>query len=142
MEYSILTQQELGNFKNLADVILLCAASAGGVSTADILSNKRTKEITTARAIAICAMHNQGLSLREIGRISNTDPKGVHTYIHSHDNRMADRRYELAYNRANNFMKGYFSSDASLHSEVDELKAKYVDLSGKYDHLKELITSN
>ena len=70
------------------------------------------------------------------------DPKGVHTYIHSHDNRMADRRYELAYNRANNFMKGYFSSDASLHSEVDELKAKYVDLSGKYDHLKELITSN
>lgn len=142
MESSTLTQRELANFKNLADVILLCAASASGVSTTDILSSKKTKETTTARAIAIRAMFDQGLTLREIGRITSTDPKGVHTYIHSHDNRMADVRYSRTYNRTNKYMKGYFSSDATLHSEVDELKAMYVDLSGKYEHLKELITSN
>jgi hypothetical protein len=142
MESSTLTQQELGNFKNLADVILLCSASAGGVSTTDILSSKKTKEITIARGVAIAIMHEQGLSIREIARISDTDPKGVHTYVHSHDNRMADKRYSRVFNRANEFMKGYFSSDTSLHGEVDKLKQMYVDLNGKYEHLKELLTSN
>jgi len=142
MESSTLTQQELGNFKNLADVILLCSSSAAQVSTKEILSSKKTKEVTMARGIACRIMYDQGLHIREIARITDTDPKGVHTYIHSHDNRMADLRYERSYNRANEFMKSYFSSDATLHGEVDTLKQMYIDLNGKYEHLKELLTSN
>ncbi len=142
MESSTLTQHELENYRNISDVILMCAASAANVSTQDILSSKKTKEITMARGVAVRTMYDQGLHLREIARITNTDPKGVHTYIHSHDNRMADARYLRAYNRANEFMKSYYSSDATLHDEVDRLKAMYIDLNSKYEHLKELITNN
>ena len=136
------TQREWSSFKNLGDVILLCAASAANVSTQEILSSKKTKEITIGRAIAISIMHEQGLFLREIARITNTDPKGVHTYIHSHDNRMADRRYAMAFNRAKKYVESYFSSDVTLHGEVSGLKEMYIDLQGKYEHLKDLITNN
>lgn len=142
MESSTLTQQELGNFRNLADVIILSVASATNVSMQDILSSRKTKEVTTARGISCRIMYDQGLHLREIARITNTDPKGVHTYIHSHENRMADKMYSRSYYRANQYLRGYFSSDATLHDEVGRLKAMYLDLQGKYDHLKELLTNN
>jgi hypothetical protein len=55
---------------------------------------------------------------------------------------MADLRFARAYNKAKKYSEDYYSSDASLHEEIGRLKAAYIDLSSKYEHLKELLTNN
>ena len=142
METSTLTQRELANFNNLADVFLLSAASAGRVSVSDILSSKKAKEITIARGVAIRLMHNEGLPIREVARITNTDPKGVHTYVHQHDERMEDTRYKRVFEQAREYAVGYYSSDANLRSEVDALRKAFIALDSKCEHIKELILNN
>ena len=141
-ESSILIQQGLENSKNLEDVVLLSAASACNVNVVDIISKSKSKEVAMGRAIACAILNDLGFGTREIGRVTNTDPNGVYTFIHSHENRMADLRFARAYNKAKKYSEDYYSSDASLHEEIGRLKAAYIDLSSKYEHLKELLTNN
>ena len=142
MESSILFQQGLENYKNLGDVVLLSSASACNVSVVDIISKSKSKEIAMARAIACFLLNELGFGTREISRLTSTDPKGVYTYIHSHYNRMADQRFKRAYGKAKKYSEDYYSSDASLHDEVAKVKARYIELESKYEHIKELLTSN
>lgn len=141
-ESSTLTQQGLENFKNLGDVVLLAAASSCNVNVVDIIAKGKTKEVAMARAIACKLLDELGYGTREIARLTSTDPKGVYTYIHSHDNRMADSRFKRAFGKAKKYSEDYYSSDASLHDEVAKVKARYIELNSKYEHIKELLTSN
>jgi hypothetical protein len=83
-----------------------------------------------------------GYGIREIGRLINLDPKGVKVYIESHDNRLADKRYTIKYNKVKSFVESYEQSNEVKLNAVLELKAEYLRLSEKYEHLKELLTSN
>ncbi len=142
METLTLIQQQLENYSNLGDVVIMASASASNVSVADILSKSKNKEVTMARASACHLLSEHGFGVREISRLTTTDPKGVHTYIHTHDNRMADNRFERVYMKAKRYAEDYYSSDMSLREDVERIKNQYAELASKYEHLKELITSN
>jgi hypothetical protein len=96
-----------------------------------------------ARALTCTVLSNWGFGIRQISRITNTDPKGVSVYIQGNDNRMANKRYLRAYGKAMEYIRDYEKhSEESLQEKIDSIYSKYLDLEGKYNHLKELLTSD
>jgi len=133
----------MANFNNQENVILHACSSVTGKSILDIVGSKKTKDIVLARALTCAVMSYYGFGVREISRITNTDVKGVSVYVESHQNRMADNRYKRYYQKCIDFISNYedFSSEA-MADKLNTLYEKYLTLEGRYDHLKELITSN
>ena len=133
----------MANFNNQENVILHACSSVTGKSLLDILGSKKTKDIVIARALTCSILSYYGFGVREISRITNTDVKGVSVYIEGHANRMADNRYKRYYTKCIDFITTYedFSSEA-VTDKIEKLYQKYIALEGRYEHLKELITSN
>lgn len=131
------------NFNKLENVCLHACASASGINIIDILGTKKDKETVMARALTCTVLSNWGFGIRQISRITNTDPKGVSVYIQGNDNRMANKRYLRAYGKAMEYIRDYEKhSEESLQEKIDTIYSKYLDLEGKYEHLKELLTSD
>lgn len=133
----------MANFNNQENVILHACASVSGKSIADIVGSKKTKDIVLVRALSCAVLAYYGFGVREISRITNTDVKGVSSYMDGHKSRLADRRYEMYFQKCIDFIATYedFSEEA-ITSKINTLYEKYVYLEGRYNHLKELITSN
>lgn len=133
----------MANFNNQENVILHACSSVTGKSIVDIVGSKKTKDIVLARALTCAVLSYYGFGVREISRITNTDVKGVSVYIESHENRMADNRYKRYFTKCVDFITTYesFSTEA-MADKLNTLYEKYLTLEGRYDHLKELITSN
>lgn len=133
----------MANFNKYENVCLHACASVTGVSIVDILGSKKNKEIVMARALTCSVLSYCGFGLREISRLTNTDVKGVSTYIESHDNKMSEKRYSRSYQKSVDFISDYEeTSDESLQNKVNVLFEKYMTMQGQYEHLKELLTSN
>lgn len=137
-----LIQQRLENSNNLADVVILSAASACNVTIADMMSNTKRKEIITAKAVACGVLSDYGFGIREIARFLMLDPKGTSTFINTQDKRMEDAKYQRAYRLTEEFVEGYFNSDASLREQFNKLFTVYIRLESQYAHIKELLTTN
>ena len=142
MENTNHTAQTLTSYSNLENLVIYATSTVTNVSMVDIMSNGKKKEIATAKGIVCTILNEYGYGVREIGRLINIDPKGVNVYIGSHDNRLADKRYALKYNKVKSFVEGYESSNEVKLNALLELKSMYYRLSEQYEHMKELITSN
>jgi hypothetical protein len=131
------------NFNKLENVCLHACASATGINITDILGAKKDKETVMARALTCSVLGSWGFGIRQISRITNTDPKGVSVYLQGHDNRMANKRYFRAYGKSMEYIRDYENhSEESLTEKIDDIYSKYLELEGKYEHLKELLTSD
>jgi hypothetical protein len=136
------TVQTLTSYSNLENLAVYATSTICNVSIVDILSNGKKKEIAIAKSVACQILTEYGYGIREIGRLVNIDPKGVKVYVESHENRLADKRYAIKYNKVKSFVESYEQSNEVKLNALMELKAEYLRLSEKYDHLKELLTSN
>lgn len=142
MENTNHTVPTLMSYSNLENLVVYATSTVTNVALMDIMSNGKKKEIAMAKSIACQVLSEYGYGIREIGRLINLDPKGVKVYVESHDNRLADKRYAIKYNKVKSFVESYEQSNEVKLNAVLELKAEYLRLSEKYNHLKELLTSN
>lgn len=136
-----MTQNNLINANNLADVVILSAASACNVNVVDIIGQNKTKEVVTARAIASKLLSEYDYGVRESARLINSDPKGVNTFIKSHESRMQDKKHARAYELSKQFIEGYFTSDSSLREKFNLLVTEVLIIQSQYQHIKELLTT-
>ena len=142
MENTNPTVQTLASYSSLENLVVYATSTVTNVPLAEIMSNGKKKEIAMAKSIACQLLSEYGYGVREIGRLINLDPKGVNVYIGSHENRLADKRYSIKYTKVKSFVEGYEQSHEVKLNALMELKAEYLRLSEKYEHLKELLTSN
>lgn len=142
MENTSRTVQTLTSYSNLENVILSGVSTITGVPIVEFTSALKKKEVALAKAIACKVFSDYGYGIREIGRLTNIDGKGVNLYIESHDNRMADRKYSIKYNKVKAFVEGYESSNEVTVNKLNEVIAKMMLLEERYEHLKQLLTSN
>ena len=129
------------NTNNLADVVILSAASACNVNVVDVIGKSKKWELVMARAIAAKLLGEYDYGIRESARLINSDPKGVHTYVHTHGARMEDKKYARAYGLAQDFVEGYFTSDSSLREKFNQLVTEVMTIKSQYQHIKELLTT-
>lgn len=129
-------------FSRLDNVVLSAVSATAGVDMVKILTGSKVKESVMARSVACKILSEYGYGTREIGRLLNTDHKGVHIFVESHDNRMADKKYAHAYNKSKKFVEEYDSSNENVEGKMNSLYLKYLDLESKYEHLVDLLTSN
>lgn len=142
MENTNHTVQTLMSYSSLENVIISGTSTISGVAIVDIMSNRKKKEIALAKGIACAVFNDYGYGVREIARLLNIDHKGVSVYIGSHDNRMADKKYLIKYNKVKAFVEGYESSNEVSLNRLNEMTSKVFAIEEKYEHLKELLTSN
>ncbi len=142
MESSNHTVRTLMSYSSLENVIISGTSTISGVAIVDIMSNRKKKEIALAKGIACAVFNDYGYGVREIARLLNIDHKGVSVYIGSHDNRMADKKYLIKYNKVKAFVEGYESSNEVSLNRLNEMTSKVFAIEEKYEHLKELLTSN
>lgn len=142
MENSNHTVRTLMSYSSLENVIISGTSTISGVAIVDIMSNRKKKEIALAKGIACAVFNDYGYGVREIARLLNIDHKGVSVYIGSHDNRMADKKYLIKYNKVKAFVEGYESSNEVSLNRLNEMTSKVFAIEEKYEHLKELLTSN
>ena len=130
----------MANFNNQENVILHACSSITGKSIADIIGSKKTKDIVMARALTCAVLAYYGFGVREVSRITNTDVKGVSTYMDGHKKRLEDRRY---FQKCIEFIATYedFSQEA-INDKISSLYEKYLYLEGRYEHLRELLINN
>jgi len=134
--------QTLTSYSNLENVIISGTSTISNVLITDIMSNSKKKEVALAKSIACTVFSEYGYGVREISRLLSIDHKGVSVYIGSHDNRMADRKYLIKYNKVKAFVENYeFSNEVSLN-RMNEIASKIAGIEAQYEHLKELLTSN
>ena len=136
------TEQMLVNYSSLENVIISGVSTISGVAIVDIMSNSKKKEIALAKSIACAVFNDYGYGVREIARLLSIDHKGVSVYIGSHDNRMADKKYLIKYNKVKAFVEGYESSNEVSVNRLNEIALKVTAIEERYEHLKELLTSN
>ncbi len=136
------TVRTLMSYSSLENVIISGTSTISGVAIVDIMSNRKKKEIALAKGIACAVFNDYGYGVREIARLLNIDHKGVSVYIGSHDNRMADKKYLIKYNKVKAFVEGYESSNEVSLNRLNEMTSKVFAIEEKYEHLKELLTSN
>jgi hypothetical protein len=132
----------LVNYSSLENVIISGVSTISGVAIVDIMSNSKKKEIALAKSIACAVFNDYGYGVREIARLLSIDHKGVSVYIGSHDNRMADKKYLIKYNKVKAFVEGYESSNEVSVNRLNEIALKVTAIEERYEHLKELLTSN
>lgn len=142
MENSNHTVRTLMSYSSLENVIISGTSTISGVAIVDIMSNRKKKEIALAKGIACAVFNDYGYGVREIARLLNIDHKGVSVYIGSHDNRMADKKYLIKYNKVKAFVEGYESSNEVSVNRLNEMASKVIAIEERYEHLKELLTSN
>lgn len=139
MENLDLTQLSSENYNSLSDVIILSVSKATGVPTVKIVNADKAREATTARAIACVIMKSYDFATREIGRQLSTDPKGVRRFLYAHEENLAKKRYAKSFEMSNEFVEGYYSSNAGLQEKFNTLYVRQMELESKYQHLKELL---
>lgn len=142
MENSNHTVQTLMSYSSLENVIISGTSTISGVAIADIMSNSKKKEVALAKGIACAVFNDYGYGVREIARLLGIDHKGVSVYIGSHDNRMADKKYTIKYKKVKAFVEGYEHSNEVNVNRLNEMSAKVIAMQERYEHLKELLTSN
>ena len=142
MESSNHSAQTLMRYSSLENVIISGVSTINGVSIVDMMSNSKKKEVALAKSIACAVFNDYGYGVREIGRLTNIDHKGVAVYIGSHDNRLADKKYLIKYNKVKSFVEGYESSNEVNVNRLNEMASKVIAIEERYEHLKELLTSN
>jgi len=142
MENSNHTVQTLMSYSSLENVIISGTSTISGVAIVDIMSNSKKKEVALAKGIACAVFNDYGYGVREIARLLNIDHKGVSVYIGSHDNRMADKKYLIKYKKVKAFVEGYEHSNEVNVNRLNEMTSKVFAIEEKYEHLKELLTSN
>ena len=142
MENTNPTAQTLVRYSSLENVIISGVSTISGVSIVDIMSNSKKKEVALAKSVACAIFNEYGYGVREIARLLNIDYKGVSVYIGSHDNRMADKKYLIKYTKVKAFVEGYESSNEVSLNRLHEMAGKVIAIEERYEHLKELLTSN
>lgn len=142
MENTNPTVRTLMRYSSLENVIISGVSTISGVAIADIMSNSKKKEVALAKGIACAIFNDYGYGVREIGRLLNIDHKGVAVYIGSHENRLADKKYLIKYNKVKSFVEGYESSNEVNVNRLNEMASKVIAIEERYEHLKELLTSN
>ena len=142
MENSNHTVRTLMSYSSLENVIISWTSTISGVAIADIMSNSKKKEVALAKGIACAVFNDYGYGVREIARLLSIDHKGVSVYIGSHDNRMADKKYTIKYKKVKAFVEGYEHSNEVNVNRLNEMSAKVIAMQERYEHLKELLTSN
>ena len=142
MENSNHTVQTLMSYSSLENVIISGTSTISGVAISDIMSNSKKKEVALAKGIACAVFNDYGYGVREIARLLNIDHKGVSVYIGSHDNRMADKKYLIKYKKVKAFVEGYEHSNEVNVNRLNEMAGKVSAIEERYEHLKELLTSN
>lgn len=131
----------MAKFNKYENVCLHACSSVTGVSIVDIMGTNKKQEAVMARALSCSVLKFCGFGIREISRITNTDPKGVSVYISGHDDRMDDVRYKRSYAKAVSFIHTYEEfSDEGLNDKVQILYENLMELNAKYDHLEQLLT--
>jgi hypothetical protein len=136
------TAQTLMSYSSLENVIISGTSTISGVAISDIMSNSKKKEVALAKGIACAVFNDYGYGVREIARLLSIDHKGVSVYIGSHDNRMADKKYLIKYKKVKAFVEGYEHSNEVNVNRLNEISAKVSAIEERYEHLKELLTSN
>jgi len=142
MENTNPTVQTLMRYSSLENVIISGTSTITGVPISEIMSNSKKKEIALAKSVACAVFNDYGYGVREIARLLNLDHKGVSVYIGSHDNRMADKKYLIKYNKVKAFVEGYESSNEVNVNRLNEMAIKVIEMEARYDHLRELLTSH
>ena len=142
MENTKTTAQTLMRYSTLENVIISGVSTVTGVAISELMSSSKKKEVALAKSVACAIFDHYGYGVREIGRLLNIDHKGVAVYIGSHDNRLADKKYLIKYNKSMGFVRDYEMSTEVLLNKVMRYDADLRILYDKYEHLKELLTSN
>ena len=136
------TAQTLTSYSNLENVIIAGTSTMTGVAISDMMSNSKKKEVALAKSIVSKVLTDYGYGVREAARLLNLDYKGVSVYVSSHDKRMQNRKYAIKYAKVLAFVENYeFSNEVSLN-KINEVSIKILAIEDKYEHLKELLTSN
>ena len=120
------TAQTLMRYSSLENVIISGVSTITGVAITDMMSNSKKKEVALAKSVACAVFNDYGYGVREIGRLLNIDHKGVAVYVGSHDNRMADKKYLIKYNKVKAFVEGYESSNEVNLNRLNEMAMKVV----------------
>ncbi len=136
------TAQTLMSYSSLENVIISGTSTISGVAISDIMSNSKKKEVALAKGIACAVFNDYGYGVREIARLLSIDHKGVSVYIGSHDNRMADKKYLIKYKKVKALVEGYEHSNEVNVNRLNEMAGKVSAMEERYEHLKELLTSN
>lgn len=142
MESTNPTAQTLMRYSSLENVIISGTSTITGVPISEIMSNSKKKEVALAKSVGCAVFNDYGYGVREIARLLNLDHKGVSVYIGSHDNRMADKKYLIKYNKVKAFVEGYESSNEVNVNRLNELAGKVITMEERYEHLRELLTSH
>ena len=142
MENTNPTAQTLMRYSTLENVIISGVSTVSGVAISELMSSSKKKEVALAKSVACAIFDHYGYGVREIGRLLNIDHKGVAVYIGSHENRLADKKYLIKYNKSMAFVGDYEMSTEVLLNKVMGFDADLKTLQDKYEHLKELLTSN
>lgn len=135
-------QQRLSSFDELSRSVIELSCEAGMVHIDELLGGSRKKEVLNVRSLVSVILRENGYTYQSISDILGVDLKVSHTYVMSHDNRMADKRYSALYNRVTNSLENVGVTYEDLHKEVKILKVSVEKIKDQLNHIKKLLTND
>lgn len=104
-----------------------------------IVTVSKKKDAVNARCIIAVILRNEGYTFEAIANILSVDVKNSHTYVMSHDNRMADTNYSRLYRDVLRVHSQVADSDEDVRKQLTDLRVRFEKVERKVNHLTNLI---
>ena len=140
MSSSLSAQQKFQSFDEMSKSVIELACSYSNCSIEELLSGSKKKEVANARSVISVYLREQGYTYKSISDTLGVDVKISHTYVKSHDNRMADTTYSTLFKRLQRSMNHVGGTDDDLREEVLKLKVSVEKLNTRLNHIYQLLT--
>lgn len=105
-------------------------------------TSSKKKDAVNARCVIAVILRNDGYTFDSIANLLGVDVKNAHTYVMSHDNRMADSNYSRLYKDVSRVHEGASDSDEDVRKQLTDLRVRFEKIERRVIHLTDLILGN
>jgi len=140
MTSTLTAQQRLNSFDEYTRAVIELSCENGMVHIDELLGGSKKKEVANVRSVISVVLRDNGYTYQSISDILGVDLKISHTYVKSHDNRMADNKYSALYKKVTTSLRSVGVTYEDLHSEVSKLKVSVEKINSRLNHIYELLT--
>ena len=131
----------MANFDRHTSRVLEFTCAHSNLSLPELIGGSRKKNVVLARCAAATYLRNANYSLQLIADNLGVDVSIVHKYVHSHENRMADKFYSNLYLNIGKSMSTVEEiQDDSTEGQLEDLRVRLATLESRVKHLTTLIT--
>lgn len=135
-------QQKLASFDEITSSVIELTCEYSMVHIDELLGGSKKKEVAHARSVVCVVLRSNGYTYKSISDILGVDVSISHTYVNSHDNRMADKQYSTLYNRVVRSLNSIGDTDEDLRREVSRLKLAVEQINNRLLHIYQLLTND